>query len=208
MPIKNIDHVVFTVENPEKTAEFYQNIMGMTPERFGANQERLALKFGEQKLNLHPSAAPYKPHAAYPTAGGMDVCFITDTPLADAMAHVRKKGVTIEEGPVQRTGANGPIQSFYFRDPDGNLIEVANYPEIKAENFLDKIAKNSVSVQTWATGSAAVLGMERVLRHAPSRIRGLSSVAGLVTAVGFDLWRSHAPISKNTVLPSNTVRFK
>ena len=125
--ISNIDHIVLTVKNIEKTAEFYTKVMGMKLEYFGPNQDRVSLKFGIQKINLHQYHCEFKPHANQPTPGSIDICFITEQKLTQAMEYVHSLGIPIEEGPIQRTGARGPIQSFYFRDPDGNLIEVANY---------------------------------------------------------------------------------
>lgn len=122
--IANLDHLVLTVADVEATVTFYQRVLGMEAVTFGAG--RRALAFGQQKINLHPAAAPFKPHAAAPTRGSADLCFISATGLDAVMAHLEACGVTIEEGPVQRTGATGPIRSVYFRDPDGNLIEVSN----------------------------------------------------------------------------------
>jgi len=85
------------------------------------------LKFGRQKINLHPADAPLAPHAAQPLPGSADLCLITSTPLADVAAELASAGVTIEQGPVARTGTPGGIRSVYFRDPDGNLIEVSRY---------------------------------------------------------------------------------
>ena len=124
MEISKLDHLVLTVKDVEKTASFYVSVLDMKKEVFGDG--RVALKFGDQKINLHESGKEFEPKANTPTPGSADLCFITQTPLNDAMAHVKGNGVEIIEGPVERTGANGPIRSFYFRDPDQNLIEVAN----------------------------------------------------------------------------------
>jgi catechol 2,3-dioxygenase-like lactoylglutathione lyase family enzyme len=124
MKINKLDHLVLTVKDIEKTASFYVSVMGMKKEVFGNG--RVALKCGDQKINLHETGKEFEPKANKPTPGSADLCFITQTPLNDAMAHVKRCGVEIIEGPVHRTGANGPIRSFYFRDPDQNLIEVAN----------------------------------------------------------------------------------
>jgi catechol 2,3-dioxygenase-like lactoylglutathione lyase family enzyme len=126
MKIERLDHLVLTVHDVEKTMAFYVNVLGMQSVSFGAN--RRALSFGHQKINLHPASAPLKPHALHPTPGSADLCFITSTPLAEVIAQLADAGVAIEAGPVERTGAAGPISSIYFRDPDGNLIELSNYP--------------------------------------------------------------------------------
>jgi catechol 2,3-dioxygenase-like lactoylglutathione lyase family enzyme len=125
MKINRLDHLVLTVKDIEITAQFYVSVLGMEKEIFGAG--RLALKYGNQKINLHQAGKEFEPKAAKPTAGSADLCFITEVPLNEAMDHVRDCGVEIIEGPVARTGATGPINSFYFRDPDMNLIEVSNY---------------------------------------------------------------------------------
>ena len=124
MEISKLDHLVLTVRDVEKTTSFYVSVMGMKKEVFGNG--RVALKYGDQKINLHEAGKEFEPKAHNPTPGSADLCFTTQTPLNDAMDHVKRCGVKIIEGPVERTGANGPIRSFYFRDPDYNLIEVAN----------------------------------------------------------------------------------
>ena len=125
MKITGIDHIVLTVKDIEKTTQFYVAALGMEVEIFGNG--RIALKFGHQKINLHKQGQEFEPKAKQALAGSEDFCFITDTSLEDAMTHIRGMGITIIDGPVLRTGALGSIISFYFRDPDGNLIEVANY---------------------------------------------------------------------------------
>ena len=124
MEINKLDHLVLTVKDFEITTSFYVSVMGMKKEVFGNG--RVALKYGSQKINLHELGKEFEPKASQPMPGSADLCFITKTPLNDAMAHVKRCGVDIIEGPVKRRGANGPIHSFYFRDPDHNLIEVAN----------------------------------------------------------------------------------
>ncbi len=124
MEIINLDHIVLTVKDMNKTIFFYSNVLGMQKETFG--QGRVALRYGEQKINLHELGNEFEPKAWKPTPGSSDLCFITNTPLNEAISHVKSQGVEIIEGPVERTGANGKIRSFYFRDPDYNLIEVAN----------------------------------------------------------------------------------
>lgn len=125
MNITRLDHLVLTVRNIDETVKFYQSVLGMQTETFG--EGRVALLFGQQKINLHEYGNEFEPKAQLAAPGSEDLCFITDTVLSDAMQHVHKKGVDIIEGPVKRTGAIGAIESFYFRDPDLNLIEVSNY---------------------------------------------------------------------------------
>lgn len=124
--IDRIDHVVLTVADIDRTVEFYTRVLGMRPLTFGAG--RRALSFGRHKLNLHQAGREFEPKAHRPTPGSVDLCLITTTPLARIVTHLGECGVPIEEGPVPRTGAIGPITSVYFRDPDDNLIEVSEYP--------------------------------------------------------------------------------
>lgn len=125
MKIDRLDHLVLTVADIDASIAFYVGVLGMEAVSFGAG--RRALAFGSQKINLHPATAPLKPHALAPTPGSADLCLITTTPVAEVLRHLEACGVAVEEGPVPRTGAVGPIMSVYFRDPDGNLIEVSNY---------------------------------------------------------------------------------
>jgi catechol 2,3-dioxygenase-like lactoylglutathione lyase family enzyme len=98
----------------------------MRPVTFGGG--RRALEFGPSKINLHQAGQEIVPHATRPVPGSADLCLVTTTPPDEIIAHLRAEQVPVEEGPVPRTGARGPITSVYFRDPDGNLIEVASYP--------------------------------------------------------------------------------
>jgi catechol 2,3-dioxygenase-like lactoylglutathione lyase family enzyme len=123
--IKNIDHLVLTVRDIETTVNFYETVLGMQAQLFAGG--RTALSFGSQKLNLHEYGNEFEPKAQSPLPGSIDLCFITETPLDEAISQVKANGVSIIEGPVAKTGAQGPITSFYFRDPDMNLIEVSNY---------------------------------------------------------------------------------
>lgn len=124
--IIRIDHIVMTVRNLEKTVKFYTEALGMQLEIFGP-EGRKALKFGQQKINLHEYGKEFEPKASLPMPGSIDICLISDMNVDDFIIHLKKLGIAIEEGPVDRTGAIGKIRSIYFRDPDGNLIEVSNY---------------------------------------------------------------------------------
>lgn len=130
MMIERLDHLVLTVADIARTVAFYQRVLNMRHETFG--QGRSALLFGQQKFNLHQVGREFEPKAAKPTPGASDLCLITRWPLEQVLQHLAEQGVLVEEGPVARTGALGPIESLYFRDPDGNLIEVSRYPEANA----------------------------------------------------------------------------
>jgi len=125
--IDRIDHLVLTVRDVEATCAFYARVLGMQIVTFGAG--RKALAFGKQKINLHQAGREFEPKAASPTPGSADICLIAATPLADIVAHLEHCNIALVEGPVARTGATGPIESIYFRDPDQNLIEVSRYVE-------------------------------------------------------------------------------
>ena len=126
--VSTFDHLVLTVADVDATIAFYQDVLGMRAEAFTPSDgsTRWALKFGHHKINLHPAQAVFAPHAKAPTMGSADLCFLSETDIADWTAHFAAHEVAIEEGPVTRTGATGPIISLYVRDPDGNLIEVSN----------------------------------------------------------------------------------
>ncbi|MFG0585336.1 VOC family protein [Ectopseudomonas khazarica] len=125
--IERLDHLVLTVADIDVTVDFYERVLGMRHERFGAG--RSALVFGQQKFNLHQAGREFEPKAARPTPGAIDLCLITQWSMAQVLEHLAGQGVSVEEGPVARTGAVGPIESVYFRDPDSNLIEVSRYPD-------------------------------------------------------------------------------
>lgn len=125
MQIERLDHLVLTVTDIARTCEFYTSVLGMEVTTFG--QGRTALRFGQQKINLHPANEIPGLVADRPTPGSGDLCFITMTPLAEVRAHLAQCGVPIEAGPGPRAGAIGTIQSVYIRDPDRNLIEISNY---------------------------------------------------------------------------------
>jgi catechol 2,3-dioxygenase-like lactoylglutathione lyase family enzyme len=123
--IDRFDHIVLTVRSLEATLDFYERALGFQRElRRGAPA---ALKFGRQKINVHERARTFEPKAAEPTPGSADFCLITQLPIEEMNAHLQSCGVGIELGPVARHGALGPMTSVYFRDPDGNLIEVSRY---------------------------------------------------------------------------------
>ena len=120
--ISALDHFVLTVRDIDITCDFYARVLGAEPIRFG--EGRRALQIGQQKINLHPLINAYTPKAQYPLPGSADICFLSDTPLATWLAHFEVCGIAVIAGPVPRTGAIGPIESIYLRDPDGNLIEI------------------------------------------------------------------------------------
>jgi catechol 2,3-dioxygenase-like lactoylglutathione lyase family enzyme len=124
--IDRLDHLVLTVRDIDVTCAFYTRVLGMTVEIFGA-QKRTALKFGRQKINLHQAGREFEPKAKTPVPGSGDFCLIASVPLDQVIAHLGACNVAIEQGPVDKTGATGPIRSVYFRDPDQNLVEVSTY---------------------------------------------------------------------------------
>ncbi|MEO9188886.1 MAG: VOC family protein [Acetobacteraceae bacterium] len=126
--IDRIDHLVLNVRDVDKTAAWYEGVLGMRRETFGEDQ-RTALLFGGQKLNLRPiSADPgVWVTGANDAPGSADLCFITAIAPEDVIAHLRVCGISIVAGPVARAGALGPMRSVYCRDPDGNLVEIATY---------------------------------------------------------------------------------
>ncbi len=123
--IDRLDHLVLTVADIDATVEFYTRVLGMQAVTFGAG--RTALAFGRSKINLHRAGHEFEPKAHRPTPGSADLCLIAADPLDQVIEELTVRGVPIEEGPVERTGATGPIRSVYFRDPDRNLIEVSTY---------------------------------------------------------------------------------
>jgi catechol 2,3-dioxygenase-like lactoylglutathione lyase family enzyme len=125
MKIDSIDHVVFTVKDIDATCQFYTAVLGMEVVTFSEN--RKALSFGSQKINLQQRGRESTLIAEKPTPGSADVCFVTRVPVAEVIAHLKSCGVKPIGGPIERTGARGQMMSVYFRDPDMNLIEVSNY---------------------------------------------------------------------------------
>jgi len=122
--IEQLDHIVLTVAKIDATIDFYTEVLGMDEVKFDG---RKALRFGDQKINLHQRGHEFSPKAAHPTPGSGDLCFITLTPLEEVIEYLNQLRVHIEEGPVERTGAVGKLRSLYIRDPDHNLVEISNY---------------------------------------------------------------------------------
>ena len=127
--VDRIDHIVLTVADIEATTLFYERALGLKRETFRGpdGQQRYALVFGKQKINLQDSGTVTPTKAARPTFGSGDFCLIAAVPLDDVIAHLRAENIALEAGPVPRRGAVGALRSVYFRDPDGNLVEVAEY---------------------------------------------------------------------------------
>ncbi|WP_431739804.1 VOC family protein [Morganella morganii] len=120
--VSHLDHLVLTVADIEKTCDFYRRVLGFSVVTFRG--DRKALVFGRQKINLHQAGNEFLPNADKRVPGSADLCFLTGTPVEQTLAHLAKENVVTEDGPVERTGATGPIISVYFRDPDLNLIEI------------------------------------------------------------------------------------
>lgn len=125
MRLQQLDHLVLTVADIDLSVDFYTRVLGMRKIEFG--EGRIALAFGEQKINLHRRGHEFKPHAGQVQVGSGDLCFIVDDDIDQVCAELRRLNVDIIDGPVPRTGARGPIRSIYLRDPDANLIELSNY---------------------------------------------------------------------------------
>ena len=128
--IHSIDHIVMQAVDIPETIKFYTEILGMTYHQFQpptGGSVRQSLHFGAQKINLHDAGSPFRPHARNPAAGSVDLCFISAQPLDEWQIHLAHHGVSVEDGPARKTGANGALMSLYIRDPDGNLIEISNY---------------------------------------------------------------------------------
>ena len=126
--IERVDHIVLTTRDLDACVRFYTEVLGMTLEKFRTpTEERLALKFGRQKINLHVWGSEFIPRAHVAVPGSLDLCFISSTSLEKVVEKLKVMDVNIEEGPVDKTGATGPIRSVYVRDPDLNLIEISVY---------------------------------------------------------------------------------
>ena len=126
--VQSLDHLVLTVRDIPSTCRFYQDILGMRAEAFEAadGTRRWALYFGRQKINLHEKGKEFEPKADIPQPGSADLCFLSDTPMAEWQAHLQANDVFVEAGPLLRSGAVTSILSIYIRDPDSNLIEISN----------------------------------------------------------------------------------
>ena len=122
--IRSIDHFVLTAGDVDATIDFYTRVLGMTAETFAGG--RRALCFGKQKINLHQAGAEFEPKARAATPGSGDFCLLSDVPVVEIARHLAAEGIDVIEGPVAKVGAAGPLLSIYFRDPDGNLVEVSN----------------------------------------------------------------------------------
>lgn len=125
LEIKKLDHLVLTVHDIQKTCAFYHDYLGMTIVQ--SLEGRVALHFGQQKINLHLLGHEFQPKAKYPTPGSADLCFITDDSVDELLKEFHKKNLPVVLGPIDRNGAEGKIRSIYVRDPDQNLIEISNY---------------------------------------------------------------------------------
>ena len=126
--IDRVDHIVLTTRDKDACIRFYSEVLGMKLESFRTpTEERLALKFGAQKINLHEWGREFTPRAHVAVPGSLDLCFIASTSLQEVMQQLKKHNVALLEGPVAKTGAKGPIRSVYVRDPDLNLVEISVY---------------------------------------------------------------------------------
>jgi len=126
--IERVDHIVLTTRDKDACIRFYTEVLGMKLEKFRTpTEERLALKFGAQKINLHEWGKEFTPRAHVAVPGSLDLCFIASTSLDEVMQKLEKNNIPILEGPVAKTGAKGPIRSVYVRDPDLNLVEISVY---------------------------------------------------------------------------------
>lgn len=121
--LRSIDHFVLTVADLSTTCAFYSRVVGMREVVFG--EGRRALSFGSNKINLHQYRAEFEPKAQQPTPGSADFCLLVDSPPEETLRHLAACGVPVVEGPVECTGATGPLISIHIRDPDGNLVELA-----------------------------------------------------------------------------------
>jgi len=135
--LDRLDHLVLTVRSIDTTCSFYSAVLGMEVVTF--ENGRKALSFGSQKINLHEAGKEFEPKAYRPTPGSADLCFTTTTSMDEVVKRLELSKVRVLDGPVKRTGALGPVESVYFRDPDLNLIEVSNYERAKKNRVASKM---------------------------------------------------------------------
>jgi catechol 2,3-dioxygenase-like lactoylglutathione lyase family enzyme len=126
-----IDHIVLTVNNMDRTCKFYSRVLGLRVVKL--RDGRKELQFGEQKIKVYEAEKGPELQARYPSPGALDICFITTIALRHVVQHLKSLGIPIEDGPIRKMGASGPIESIYVRDPDGNLVEIANCLEGDSE---------------------------------------------------------------------------
>ena len=128
--IDHVDHIVLTTRDKDACIRFYTEVLGMKLSIFRTpTEERMALSFGSQKINLHEWGREFAPRAHVAVPGSLDLCFISSVPLDEVIQRLKNNNIRIEEGPVNKTGASGPIRSVYVRDPDLNLVEISVYAE-------------------------------------------------------------------------------
>ena len=126
--IDHVDHIVLTTQHKDACIHFYTKVLGMKLEKFRTpTEERLAFIFGSQKINLHEWGREFTPRAHVAVPGSLDLCFIASVSLEEVMKKLNSSKIRIIEGPVMKTGAQGPIRSVYVRDPDLNLVEISEY---------------------------------------------------------------------------------
>ena len=125
--VRGIDHVVLTVQDVDATVRFYVDVLALEPLEFAGG--RRGVRAGDQKINLHQAGAEFDPHAARPTRGSGDLCLIVEADVDEVAASLERRGIPVEVGPVDKVGARAPLRSIYIRDPDGNLVELANEVE-------------------------------------------------------------------------------
>jgi catechol 2,3-dioxygenase-like lactoylglutathione lyase family enzyme len=126
--IERVDHIVLTTRDKDACIRFYSEVLGMKLEKFRTpTEQRLALKFGAQKINLHEWGKEFTPRAHVAVPGSLDLCFISSVPLDQVIERLHRSQIKIIQGPVAKTGANGAIRSVYVRDPDLNLVEISVY---------------------------------------------------------------------------------
>lgn len=199
--IDRLDHLVLTVKDIDATCAFYEQVLGMQTVTFGEN--RKALAFGKQKINLHQLGKEFEPKAAQPTPGSVDLCLISDTAMDDILAHLQACGVSPVDGPVKRTGATGPLLSVYLRDPDQNLVEIANQlDEVDhrpIRSFVLRQGRMSKGQQRAYDELMPVFG----LQYSPTIVdldRVFGRTAPRILEIGFGMGQATAEIAANNPL--------